>query len=305
MNYTQFKEVIQKQIHSFLPDRFRGYDVDIKSVIKNNGVAKDRLIIRGNELMSPPIYLNEYFGYYEDGETLEYILGKITDAYERDYDATLEFGIEMLQYKNVKDRLTVVACNAEMNEELLKSIPHERKEDLALVYHIRQNHRKGETKTVLVDNRFMEVWKIGAETLKEDAWKSMKTGNMPCFCSMQEVLGGLFLGDGLSTDLYVLTNRDEMLGAAYMFDVETMAKIAETLGNSLIVLPSSIHETIIVSEENAMEVEELQLMVKTINGTELDKEDILSDQVYRYDKDTQELSIMVSPQQTMGMGMNL
>lgn len=305
MNYTQFKEEIQKRITAFLPDRFRGYHVEIKPVVKNNGVLKDRLIIRGNELMPPPIYLKEYFDCYKDGETLEYVLGKITDAYERDYDAAREFGIEILQYENVKEHLTVAACNAEMNVELLKNTPHEIREDLALVYHIRQQHRKGETKTVLVDNQLLELWKIGAETLKEDAWKSMKTENMPCFRSIQEILGGLFRSEGLSRDLYVLTNQDEMLGAAYMFDTDTMGGIAEKLGKSLIVLPSSIHETIIIPEGNDVEVEEMQMMVKSINGTELEPEDILSNQVYHFDKDTQELSIMASPQQTMGMGMNM
>lgn len=305
MNYIQFKKKIQKRIPDFLQDRFLGYDVDIQTVIGNNGVVKDKLIMHRAEQMSPAICLKEYFGYYKAGETMEYLLGRIANGFQQDYAAMLELGRDSLQYEKIRDRLTVAACNAEMNEERLKNIPHETREDLALVYHIRQKQADGEVKTILVDNRFLDIWKIGEETLKEDAWKSMKKENAPCFRSMEDILGGLFSGSDISINLYVLSNQDEIQGAAYMFDVETMRGISERFGKSLIVFPASIHETIILPDENELDLEEMQQMVRSINGTELDLEDVLSNQVYRFDKDTQELSMMVSPEQTIGMGMNM
>ncbi len=66
--------------------------------------------------------------------------------------------------------------------------------------------------------------------------------------------------------MYVLTNSNQVNGAVYMCDEEVMSLIAEKLGSDLIVIPSSIHETIILKETENMSVRELNAMVEAVNA---------------------------------------
>ena len=77
-----------------------------------------------------------------------------------------------------------------------------------------------------------------------------------------------------------------------MFDETVMERIAEKLNSSLIILPSSIHETIIMKE-----------MVMDANETVIESELKLSDEIYRYDRDTQTLSLIkpVQPEEEAGV----
>ena len=65
-----------------------------------------------------------------------------------------------------------------------------------------------------------------------------------------------------------------------------MDKIAEQVGSSsYYILPSSIHETIVVPFNDGMNVDELKNMVHEVNSTQVVADEILSDNVYVYDYD--------------------
>ena len=91
-------------------------------------------------------------------------------------------------------------------------------------------------------------------------------------------------------EMYVLTNKDKHYGAAYMFDKEVMSRIAEEIGGDMVVLPSSIHESILLRKGKDTDFDTLREMVKEVNCTQLLPTEILSDEVYQYNRDTQTLS---------------
>ena len=62
-----------------------------------------------------------------------------------------------------------------------------------------------------------------------------------------------------------------------------MDKIAETTKGDYFILPSSVHETIILPDNGAMTAKELEAMVTEINATQVEPWDRLTDQVYHYD----------------------
>lgn len=83
--------------------------------------------------------------------------------------------------------------------------------------------------------------------------------------------------------MVVVTNEDRVNGAATMFYPGVMDEIGEKLGGNFFVLPSSLHETIVVPNDGNMEYKALLAMVTEINATEVNKQDKLTDQVYHYD----------------------
>lgn len=86
-----------------------------------------------------------------------------------------------------------------------------------------------------------------------------------------------------STEKEVVTNEDRVNGAATMFYPGVMDEIGEKLKGNFFVLPSSLHETIVVPNDGNMEYKALLAMVTEINATQVDTQDKLTDQVYHYD----------------------
>lgn len=65
-----------------------------------------------------------------------------------------------------------------------------------------------------------------------------------------------------------------------------MEKVDRIFPEGFYILPSSIHECIIVRKGGGLEVKELEKIVRDINMTSVVKtEEILSDHVYEYDRE--------------------
>ena len=94
------------------------------------------------------------------------------------------------------------------------------------------------------------------------------------------------------TDMYILTNRHRRFGAAEILDKKTLRMVADKVGDRFIVLPSSVHETIILPPKEEAEYGRLADMVREANDTQVDVEERLSDHVYVYSRDEEMLKIV-------------
>ena len=91
---------------------------------------------------------------------------------------------------------------------------------------------------------------------------------------------------------YILTNRRKRFGAAEILDKKTLRMIADRVGDGFIVLPSSLHETIVLPPKAESEYERLADMVREVNDTQVDVEERLSYHVYAYSRDEETLKIV-------------
>ena len=89
--------------------------------------------------------------------------------------------------------------------------------------------------------------------------------------------------------MYVLSNSEKLNGAAALLDAKTMEAISEKLGGDFIVLPSSIHECIVLPVTEDMDRHTLEAMVQDVNAGQVAPEERLSDHVYMYDSQAKEL----------------
>lgn len=301
MNYEGFKQYVADHIKEFLPQDYSVHEISITKQRKNNDVVWDALSIKGDSNIVPVIYLEPYYQAYTDGARMDDILQKIADMYMKSMEQVSEFPIESFQYDSVKNSIFVVVQNAGMNQELLEKVPHELREDLALLYRVNMELPTGEKGSVLIHNNHLEMWGIDEKTLKEVAWDNMHNYFPPEFASMSNVLRSLGyneIPEGAELiEMYVLTNKNKHYGAAYMFDKEVMSRIAEEMGGDIVVLPSSIHESILLKKGKDTDFDTLREMVKEVNRTQLLPTEILSDEVYQYSRDTQTLSRVVAVSQ--------
>ena len=82
-----------------------------------------------------------------------------------------------------------------------------------------------------------------------------------------------------------------MNGASVMLYKDPLRDFANYMGHDLYILPSSIHEVILIPAYDHDSYDELTSMVKEVNSTQLSKEEILSDHVYFYSRETGQISM--------------
>ena len=209
---------------------------------------------------------------------------------------------------DIRERLFVEVYNAGKLEEKLKGVLHECREDLVLVYRLSGYDEHSKRDCDLVTEEQMERWGVDAETLKRDAWANTMAKRPPIMIDLQDASYLCFqenhlendnsvpLGVSPLLDMFVITNRMDDHGAIYMFDDETMQKIANKMGGNLIIMPSSVHESIVYSEEHGMDIRKAKDLVNSVNQTKLREEEFLSGEIYRYDKDKHTLSKVQVPE---------
>lgn len=305
MTFEEFKSEVREKIRDYLPEKYRTGRVDIQPVSKNNGIVLDGLyVVTGRDQVIPTVYLKDFFAEHQKGEEMKSILSRIARVYAKAQEEAPDFGEEDFKYENVKNRLTVIACNAGMNRKILHDVPHEQREDIALVYHVKVPVLEMGGGMITVHSSYLEVWGIGEEQLKKDAWENMRRETPAVFQSIWDIINGDH--DGISLEgenrgpfmeneiMFALSNHDKTYGAVYMFDEKLMEKIAEKLNSNLIIIPSSIHESIILRETEELDIDYIRDIVREVNETQLEVEERLSDEVYRYDRESHDLSIVKS-----------
>lgn len=109
------------------------------------------------------------------------------------------------------------------------------------------------------------------------------------FASVDEALG-IPLPDAENVMLYILCTPQPASGAAVLLNRDAMQKASDDIGGDLFILPSSIHEVLLVSS-SGLRPEELEGLIQSVNQSEVRPEEVLSNHVYRYDCQTKQLSM--------------
>ena len=94
-----------------------------------------------------------------------------------------------------------------------------------------------------------------------------------------------------SVPMHIITNSRRCMGAICILYPESLKKASDRLNSNLYILPSSIHECILVPEHKTYSKDGLEEMVTDINATQVDPQEILSNNVYFYDRSKDLISL--------------
>ena len=313
MNYEAFKENIVKDIVGRLPEKFADAEVHIEPVLKNNDTVLDGLTIRTEDSnVAPTIYLNQFFEDFENGRDYGNILEHIAAIrMENDVEQTFDTS-RIMDFEQVKDKITCRLVNAEENEQVLADKPHKLVDDLAVTYQVQLSQGEEGTATVAIHDGLMKAYGVDAEELHQTALNNMENISPMSFESMTNIMQEMMIPDlmrrfdmdretaeaavreMLPPDdgrLFVLTNQDKLYGAAEILRPKVQEMIADQVGGDYFILPSSVHEILVVPHDPSvdMDVAELENMVREVNADQVAKEEQLSDTVYAYDAQAKEL----------------
>lgn len=298
MNFDEFVKNMETGIKEIMSSDFPEVSVEQLLVQKPQCETFTSIVVSEKEgSLGVSVNANELYKMLDEktyNDVLNMATVHATDALNcsKDYLDTFEIS----DYYKVKNSLVVELINIATNKEVLATAPYAKYKDLALVYRVVVgSNNKGEA-TVLVDNRLLKKYNVSFETLHKDALNSSAKIRPAVFKSMRETYADLLncsINDIPEDNipLYVLTNSKRVQGASAIFYPGVMQEIAEKVGGSYFILPSSIHEVLITPDDGTLNAKELLQTVLEVNSTEVSAEDKLADNVYRYDADARTFSI--------------
>ena len=296
----EIMEFCQKVKRNLMKDMEEGVKVSVKQVTKNNGVMLHSVTVsrRGTNI-SPNIYLDGLYAAYEQGETFHRVMGEVRRIYE---ESKVETSIDMgffLDYEKMKEKVVYKVIGYERNKELLSKIPHILFLDMALVFYCHAPQKELGCATILIYNSHLKMWGISKEHLYWDARKNAQSILPAKILSMEEIMKAVFLSGLIQEDqeeemegneerqkessrMYVLGNERKLFGAAAMFYDGVLEEFSDKIKKSFFILPSSVHEVILLPDDGTRKAEDLWEMVCEINATQVEPEEVLTNAVYYF-----------------------
>lgn len=287
MNYQQFIVAIKEKVALLLGD---GMNLQLHTTLKNNGHERIGLTISDEHInISPTIYLEEYYNLFTDGFSIEYIVDSILDVY-REVKFDHAWNVHTIKdFSVMQSKIAYKVIHAEKNKALLENMPHTSYLDFAVVFYILFEADKSGTATIPITHELLSLWNTTITELQRIAFanapKLLPVNFSPMQAVINELMGNVFTEEDCNNDImFVLTNSLRTFGAACILYDGILEQIGTRIGENYYLLPSSIHEMIIIPESQSPSREHLRKMVMEINETQVEQEDYLSDSIYYYDR---------------------
>ncbi|MCI8464836.1 MAG: hypothetical protein HFI63_03115 [Lachnospiraceae bacterium] len=293
MNYSEFLS----EIRHHMERRYREACVSVRTVLKNNGQCLDGLLIlQPDENISPTIYLNSYYTQYLNGLPLDDILEEITIVYEN-HRLPSRFDLSLFRdFDQIRNQISFRLIGRSANLELLSDIPFLPFLDLAIVFFFTLEHEIIGTSSVLIRNNHLELWNTDTEELFSLAKTNTRSLSGCEIIPMERLLFPDTTEDSFSPSahtLFVLSSHTRTFGAACLLYEDVLASFSSLLQDDFYVLPSSIHEVLLIPLKKSPPAEALLEMVQDINRTEVSPEDVLSNHLYLYHAREHRLGIVL------------
>lgn len=299
MEYLEFLCAVETELNEKFSKEIK---VRLYQVCKNNGSEKQGILIESEKSkLAPAIYLEEFYAKMKQGKSLECIVQEIWRLYQQ-IETKECWDVECFDdYEEIKGKIVFRVINTEKNAQALNNVPFINLLDLSIVFYVLLNVNNSGAASIQIQNEHLKVWQVNQEELYNTAIENVKRLLPAQFFSMHHAISEMleenaeqqnFLGqsDELEQDsMYILTNSLHSFGAACLFYPHLLEMIGDLLMEDYFVLPSSIHEVIIVPKSKGMPAEEMDAIIVEINDTQVEPEEVLSDHVYFYERAKQNL----------------
>lgn len=299
MMYEKFVTMVEERLN----ERFALDDVCcyLHEAVKNNDKRRIGVVIRDKRSnISPTIYMEEYYERYvengEEVEVFEHIIDSICELYE---SIKISNEREIVDFEwigdfsKVKEKLVMRLINREKNMNLLRDIPYVPYLDLAITFYVLVQIEEDREATMLVRNEHMEQWGVSVDDIYkialENSERLLPLEMSSLLSILQEIMPEFETEE--EDFMYVVSNNRRSFGASAILYPYRLKSIGMLLKENYYILPSSIHEVIILPESRVTNIEELKCIVTEINATQVPEEEILSNNVYYYNRETDEMTM--------------
>lgn len=293
MGYQEFLYAVEGELNKKLKE---GVKASVYTAVKNNGNEKKGVMIeRLGSNAAPTIYLEGFYVRFQRGEPFEKLLEEIMSFYESVKGQELWDYSRFDYYNEIRDKIVFKIIHSGKNQELLRKVPCIEVLDLSIVFYVLLEIENNGTASIQICDEHIKKWGIEKDDLFSTAIKNVKKLLPAEFFTMRHAIEEMLeVADDETENLlqqikkekrdvmYVLTNSIRSFGAACMLYPHVLEMIGDMLKEDFFILPSSVHEVIIVPESKSLDSKDMDEMVVEINETQVEPEEVLSDHAYYY-----------------------
>ena len=301
LNFYEFVEKLTEEMQGRYPECL----VKVQDIQKTNCVRTGLVMIKIDETdetreISPVFYLDDLYELHQNGTCLEEITEKLSDFINSSFEdipSVKKVISDIKDWNHVKDNLFLKVVNGRDNQKMVKECVHSEFLDLAIIPYVQLKDEM----TTTVKKEFTSLWSVSDEEIIHAARQNMLEQKPVTVTNLQELLKQMIIKDlgpkeeipeelsyifeeepSDSESMTVITTPDRHWGAYYICE-DVFKNISEQIynGQDLLIFPSSIHEIIAVPLED-IDVRETKEMVMQINENEVETEEQLGNNVYRY-----------------------
>lgn len=298
LEYNAFKDEIINRIREILGGDLT---IEFKTICKVNDEPYEGMVIKTEPEITFPVEA-WFMDYYNQYQTIEQIVKRIRSRLQKELSEALN-NIRYLSDPNIaKGNIFMKILNYDKNEQWLHFHPYRKYLDLVIVYYIGVIDENGDMHTLNITYDMMQKFELDEEELYSLAAKNCKEKLRPRIWSLAQMFPEIV--HKMSTDMdevteagiealknmYVLSNSHVILGAVAMLYEGVLEDFAAKIGGNILILPSSIHEVILITD-SGMDIKFLQELVRRINRQILEANEVLGENIYVYDKTTREIKI--------------
>lgn len=304
MDIKEYAEKVRDKIVTLRDDLDPDF-VTKHTVNDNEELLGIRFAKKNDDNMNMPIpciYVNYY---YNNDIDIDEAVKDILNTYEMSGKETAKvlgsFSINDIEdYDLIQNKIFMKLINKSKNEPLLNDTIYKEFGDLVLVPYILVDGEDDYTSYIRIPKRLVGQWGKEEEEILENAYYN--TFDLyPCYMEpmvnvMNKMLEKLNVDDEIKelmqedSIMYMCSNNALMNGAFYLTSKDALNKLCNKIGSSIIsIIPSSRHEIIAVPYiEN--EINDTLGFVTEVNCKELMPEDVLTDNLYKYNSETETLT---------------
>ena len=294
MDYESFKTNLMDLVTKEIKDReLESISLKFDTIDSPDGMSDRLMVSVGDSKMSMAFRLKEIYQSVEDGEDIDHAVYKMVNTIEDNISFVKEKEQDVKSfisdYEKVKDNTYLRLIPGD--SPILKSTPHRMIEDMALVVNVHLDSFSDEhgKSCVVVTKPLMEMYGIDEAQLFADAEKNSLANEPIVFKPLLDMVKDLISKDEIPNPedvgivTYIATNTSGFQGAAVAGYPDFCEKAAEAIGGSFYMLPSSVHEFILIKDDGTPKAKDLNRMIKNVNETVLEPRDVLAAQCYHYD----------------------
>ena len=293
--YDEIINAIREEIPEEIRDMMEG---DIREIVKANDTVLHGVVIKAPEqAIVPTIYIEDCIKQLPENFAMKDLAEAIISLYQVGMREAPAVESLSLEFDDIKDKLVVQLAEVERNKDRLKELAYKPLDNgmVMLAYVVVQEDERGSMRFAVTKD-IAEGQNYDIDKMFETAMKN----NEPVLVDISDAIfsdgiefaENLFdkeINDKLPDSMYTLTNSSTNLGAAALYYPNVQKRIGDMLQNSYYVLPSSIHEVMILPCSVNDNPEFLRKMVKEANETVVNPQEVLSDRVFMYDREKERL----------------
>lgn len=298
MTKERFMELLTKDLQTRYADQ--GWILKTSAFLKNNDTTRCGIVFHiPDEVAAPTVYVDDFYDdYLKKKITISEISEEIVKLLKKIRQKTRQYASLALDFESCRERIIYRLVSGQTNEQILEGMPYLPFLDFAVTFYIVCSSTEHGLESIRITNDLLRQWEVGVKELMACAEKNTPVLFPSRIEPLQDVLTNYLEGenresnaenisDDESADMFgmlLLTNRQGINGASVLLYPGLLKELTERYGTDMYLIPSSIHEFLLLPSSEHMNLSELTDMIREINRNHVHPEEILSDHAYFYSK---------------------